>query len=119
MTSSFATRLARRIDEIADGTETVLLETDLDVVLTGLSAASAAELAMLCLELEWAINVEDGSDSECSLDQLGEDLEPYRLVIHKPASDELRYLTNAGFQNWLSNATSVGCISVCQLTSPF
>jgi hypothetical protein len=117
MTKSSESELAERIDILVADGPTILVETTTDVVLSGLTGVNAKRLCEETLSLGWDFTLEDSSESECSIAQIGEDLEPYRLRINKPVPDAgVRYLTNAGFNAWLKEATAIGKAEVSRLS---
>ncbi len=120
MTKSSVSELALRIDELVAVGPAVLVETPTNVILSGLTASHAKDFAAATQALGWAITLEDSSDAECTIAQIGEDLQPYRLRITKPAPETgIRYLTNGGFQAWLKEASAVGKVEVCRLSASY
>lgn len=121
MISLSPTKLASEIDDLVTANSAVLVETPVHVVLARLAATDARHVGQSVLALGWSFGIEDNTQTECDLVEVGEDLAPYRLTLKKPSAPAgtIRILTRAGFEQWLSTDILESRIEVCPASADF
>ncbi|WP_426035881.1 hypothetical protein [Brevundimonas sp. DC300-4] len=110
--------LANRLDALVLQDDLFVVETPETVALSGASAEIAQEIAAHLLRLGWQCQVEDNAN-EIVMGALDAAFEPYRLHAAKPVTPgRIRFLTIAGFKDWLSREPA-GLTQVVANLSPF
>lgn len=115
-----ATTLADWIDRLpAQGA--FVVETTETVTISNLSVQMTTDLVTLVQAEVWASEIFDQTGESWPSDQISGDLEPFRVVIRKPAppAGYIRILTNTGFREWLSRGIDASACQVAQLSETF
>lgn len=91
---------------IGDGRAQVL-EGPANVTVTGLNVALAHELHVALVALEWPRELFDAAHELAAVNDLDEDMGPFRLTFVKPtAGADRRLLTRSGFRDGLEGETA-------------
>lgn len=114
-------RLAEALDCWNEAGRTTLTETGDVIAVNGLCANDAVELAGICHELSWQMQIEDGTGGESRTDSLLPDYEPFRFVITKSAevAGPDRLVTNTALATILEHDRAAGIIRLVRCTIPF
>ena len=114
-------RLAEALDCWNNAGRTTLTETGEVIAVNGLCASDAVELAGICREISWQVQIEDGAGGESRTDSLLPDYEPFRFVIAKSAevAGPGRLVTNTALATILEHDRAAGIIRLVRCTIPF
>lgn len=96
--------LAELIDQLVVVGRAFVVESEVAVTVSGLSAEDFADLRGRCGDLAWACEAFDSAGQPWSENDAPDpEFGPYRIVVQKPVApaNTLRLLTNAGFARWL------------------
>lgn len=99
--------LGALLDSWIAGGRAQVLEGSGNVAVTGLDAASTAELHAALSGLEWPTDLFDAAQEPAAVDDLDDDMGPFRLTFAKPvAGADRRILTRSGFRESLRGETA-------------
>lgn len=105
MTSS-PNELGALLDNWIDDGRAQVLEGAANVTVTGLTVALAQELFAALVALAWPRELFDAAQEPAGVDDLDEDMGPFRLTFVKPAAGvDTRMLTRSGFTEALKGET--------------
>lgn len=115
-----ATTLAVWIDRLRPSGAFVS-EAAENVSVSNLSARAALRLVARVEAEAWAYQVLDQTGEIWLRDDIADDLEPFRVVIRKPASPAgcIRLLTDTGFKEWLAQGADASVCQVARLMGAF
>lgn len=112
--------LADRLDALADLPEVSIVETAHAITLVGLSYKHVPVAVSAAHELCWEWRIADAGGEVAVLDDLVENLEPYRVVIEKPELLGVRLVvTNVGLKQALANPGEAMNWQIADLRTPF
>lgn len=98
-----AKELADLLDELVQDGKAVLNESARSINAMQLAAADATRIARICNELQWVFVIYDGQNHAWAIQQIDNDLSPYRIAVTKPEmpADVVCIVTTAGFRRLL------------------
>lgn len=118
MTSS-PKELGALLDSWADDGRARVLEGPANVTVSGLAVASAQELHAALVALAWPRELFDSAQEPAAVDELDDDMGPFRLTFAKPTGGaDRRVLTRSGFTEALKGET-VGVWQLAFSDAPF
>ncbi len=95
------------LDSWISGGRAQVLEGSANVAVTALDAASTAELYKALSDSGWSTEIFDAAQEPAAVDDLDDDMGPFRLMFTKPtAGADRRILTRSGFRESLGGETA-------------
>ena len=107
--TSTPTDLAELLDSLTDQALAGVVESDRTITIHSLSAGDGEGVRHAVRRLAWPISVVDGADAPADLDDLADDMGPFRITVEKPDTGPTRTLvTAAGLKQALSTERAPG-----------